>query len=300
MAVATGEKEVARESALTGVGKRSSRFNFEASGMLLQSILAVCLIALFVAFALFPGIITSYDPLELNTSQAFLSPSWSHLFGTDVAGRDLFSRVVHGTRYSLGMAIVIVISGSIFGVIFGAISGYFGGALDELMMRIVDIFLAFPTFVLAMAIAATVGRGMTSLVIALAIIWWPSYARMIRGMVLSIKESQHIEAARAIGMTDSRILQRHIIPLTFREINVRVTTEIGYALVAVTSLSFIGLGAQQPTPEWGLILADARRYITGAWWYPIFPGAAITLVTFAFSLLGDSLAELTGPDSRRR
>jgi peptide/nickel transport system permease protein len=158
-------------------------------------------------------------------------------------------------------------------------------------MRIVDIFLAFPAFVLAMAIAAVSGRGIRSVIVALAIIWWPGYARMIRGMVLGLKENVWVEAARAMGAPRGRIIFRHILPFTVAELNVRFTVEIGYALVAVTSLSFIGLGADRPTPEWGLMIADGRRYVTGAWWYPIFPGIAIYVATVIFSLFGDALAE---------
>jgi peptide/nickel transport system permease protein len=159
------------------------------------------------------------------------------------------------------------------------------------MMRIVDIFLAFPAFVLAMAIAVATGRGIRGVIISLSIIWWPGYARMIRGMVLGLKENVWVDAARALGAPSSRIILRHILPFTVAELNVRITVEIGYALVAVTSLSFIGLGAQKPTPEWGLLIADGRRYVTGAWWYPIFPGIAIYVATTVFSLFGDALAE---------
>jgi peptide/nickel transport system permease protein len=225
---------------------------------------------------------------------AFKSPAWSHPFGTDEAGRDIFTRVVHGTRYSLGMSLAIVLIAAAVGTLYGAVAGFAGRWVDEAMMRVVDIFLAFPAFVLAMAIAAAAGRGMRSVVVALAIIWWPGYARMIRGMVLSLKQNVWVDAARALGAPSSRVILRHILPFTVAELNVRITVEIGYALVAVTSLSFIGLGAERPTPEWGLLIADGRRYVTGAWWYPIFPGVAIYVATTIFSLFGDALSETRG------
>lgn len=243
--------------------------------------------------AVFPSLFSDQPTTGLFMRQALESPSWHHPFGTDEAGRDVFSRVIHGIRYSLGMALAIVLIGAVVGTLFGAIAGIAGGRVDELMMRVVDIFLAFPTFVLAMAVAAAAGRGMKSVVIALSIIWWPSYARMIRGMVLGIKENVWVESARSVGATTPRIIFHHILPFTSSQLNVRVTVDIGYALVAVTSLSFIGLGAQKPTPEWGLLIADGRQYVTSAWWYPIFPGIAIYVSTLIFSLLGDAIAEKT-------
>ncbi|HKG25888.1 MAG TPA: ABC transporter permease [Thermomicrobiales bacterium] len=252
------------------------------SGLLVLSLLVA---------ALFPDWISNKPTSGLNMKAAFKPPSWTYPFGTDEAGRDIFTRVVHGTRYSLGMALGIVLIAAVFGTVYGAISGFAAGWVDEAMMRVVDIFLAFPAFVLAMAIAVAAGRGIRSVVIALAIIWWPGYARMIRGMVLGLKENVWVDAARALGAPTSRLILRHILPFTVAELNVRITVEIGYALVAVTSLSFIGLGASRPTPEWGLLIADGRRYVTSAWWYPIFPGIAIYAATMVFSLFGDALAE---------
>jgi peptide/nickel transport system permease protein len=264
-----------------------------AHGLRRQPLLVVSgfLVLMLAIAALFPDLISNEPTAGLNMKEAFQAPSWSHPFGTDEAGRDIFTRVVHGTRYSLGMALSIVLIAAVFGTIYGAVAGFAGGWVDEVMMRVVDVFLAFPAFVLAMAIAVAVGRGMRSVVVALSIIWWPGYARMIRGMVLGLKENVWVEAARALGAPPARVIRRHILPFTVAELNVRITVEIGYALVAVTSLSFIGLGAQRPTPEWGLLIADGRRYVTGAWWYPIFPGVAIYLATVIFSFFGDALSE---------
>ena len=201
--------------------------------------------------AVAPGVFSNQPITGLYMKEAFraavLGASVRHRRG----GRDIFARVIHGTRYSLGMALSIVLIAASVGTVYGAIAGFAGGWLDELMMRIVDIFLAFPAFVLAMAIAAAAGRGMRSVVIALAIIWWPGYARMIRGMVLGLKENVWVDAARALGAPAPRLIVRHILPFTAAELNVRITVDIGYALVAVTSLSFIGLGAQRPTRSGG-------------------------------------------------
>jgi peptide/nickel transport system permease protein len=282
-AVATAE----RLAPPSGRTTRFARVLRQQPLLLVSGLLVVVLAVAAVA----PDVISDQPTTGLNMQDAFKGPSSDHLFGTDEAGRDIFTRVVHGTRYSLGMALSIVLLAAAFGTLYGAIAGFAGGWIDELLMRVVDIFLAFPAFVLAMAIAAAVGRGMRSLVIALAIIWWPGYARMIRGMVLSLKENVWVDAARALGASTPRLILRHVLPFTVAELNVRITVEIGYALVAVTSLSFIGLGAQRPTPEWGLLIADGRRYVTGAWWYPIFPGLAIYAATTIFSLFGDALSE---------
>ena len=252
------------------------------------------IVLVFVSFALFPSIIAHADPTELNVAGQFTPPSTEHWLGTDEVGRDLFSRIVHGTRYSLGMALGIVVTAAVFGTIVGAIAGFVGGIRDDIMMRIADVFLSLPTFVLAMAIAAVIGRGLVSLYVALSIIWWPVYARLARGMILSLRERLHVESARALGARGPYIIRRHILGFMLKEINVRITIDIGFALVAVASLSFIGLGASRPTPEWGLLLADARQYITGSWWYPVFPGIAITVATVGFSMVGDGLTKVIG------
>jgi peptide/nickel transport system permease protein len=261
-------------------------------------LVSLILLVLLLLAVFLPGVYSSQPTTGLFMRQALEAPSLAHPFGTDEAGRDVFSRVMHGTRYSLGMAFLIVVTGAIFGTAYGAVAGVVGGRVSEVMMRVVDIFLAFPAFVLAMAVAAAVGRGISSVIIALAIIWWPSYARLIRGMVLGLRENVWVEAAQSLGASRSRIIVRHILPFTTAELNVRFTVDIGYALVAVTSLSFIGLGAQRPTPEWGVLIADGRQYVTSAWWYPIFPGIAIYVSTLVFSLLGDALGE--GSKSSRR
>lgn len=256
--------------------------------------LALLVVAVLAAFTLLPGLIAPHDPIALAMADRLKPPSFTHLFGTDEGGRDIFSRVVYGTRYSLGVAIVIVFASALFGVVYGAISGMARGWVDDLMMRIVDLFFGFPALVLALAMAASIGRGLDSVALSLSIIWWPGYARLVRGEVLRLRERPHVEAARALGVSDFAILRRHIIPFVAQEVNVRVTTDIGYALVAVTALSFLGLGANSPTPEWGLLIRDSRPYFGSAWWYLVFPGTMIMLTATAFSLIGDALASRRG------
>lgn len=238
----------------------------------------------------FPGLFAHGDPIALDPANALLSPSSSHLFGTDEVGRDLYTRVIYGARNSLGVTFVIVLPSAIFGVIYGAIAGWIGRWADAIMMRIVDIVLAFPIFILAMAIAGVRGRGLSSVAISLVLIWWPSYARLVRGKFLTLRTTTYVEAARALGVTNRSIIRRHLLPFVFDELNVRVTSDIGYALVAVTSLSFLGVGAQSPTAEWGLLISDSRTYSLQAWWYLVFPGVTLVVATLIFTFLGDTIA----------
>ena len=255
------------------------------------TLFAAAVVLMLLAFAIAPGLIATSDPIKLDVPNRLVPPSLAHPFGTDEGGRDIFSRVVFGTRNSLGIAVTVVLGSAMFGILVGAVAGLAGGAVDELLMRIVDLFLAFPAFVLALALAASLGRGLGSIALALAIIWWPGYARLVRGEILALREQQHVETARALGVRGLRLVRRHMLPFMTRSVNVRITTDIGYALVAVTALSFLGLGAQSPTPEWGLLIRDSRSYFGSAWWYLLAPGFMVMLTTVAFSLIGDAVAE---------
>jgi peptide/nickel transport system permease protein len=255
------------------------------------TLFAAAVVLMLLAFAIAPGLIATSDPIKLDVPNRLVPPSFAHPFGTDEGGRDIFSRVVFGTRNSLGIAVTVVLGSAMFGILVGAVAGLAGGAVDELLMRIVDLFLAFPAFVLALALAASLGRGLGSIALALAIIWWPGYARLVRGEILALREQQHVETARALGVRGLRLVRRHMLPFMTRSVNVRITTDIGYALVAVTALSFLGLGAQSPTPEWGLLIRDSRSYFGSAWWYLLAPGFMVMLTTVAFSLIGDAVAE---------
>ncbi len=250
---------------------------------------AVAFLLLLIVCTLIPGLIAPHDPGTLDVVNRLKPPSSAHLFGTDEAGRDIFSRVVHGTRYSLGVALAIVASAVVIGTIYGLISGMAARWLDNMMMRFVDLVFGFPALVLAFAISAAIGRGLDSVTIALALIWWPGFARLVRGEVLRVKGLPHVDAARAMGVPGRRIVTRHIPPFVLGAVNVRATTDVGYALVAVTALSFLGLGATSPTPEWGLLIRDSRPYFGTTWWYLVFPGGIIMLTATAFSLVGDAL-----------
>ena len=255
---------------------------------------ALLVVAMLAAFALFPTAIAPSDPIILDIAHRLQPPGPAHLLGTDEAGRDILSRIIHGTRYSLGVSVAIVLAAALFGVAYGAVSGMAGRRVDEVMMRIVDLFFGFPALVLALAVAAAIGHGLDSVALSLGAIWWPGYARLVRGEVLRLRERPHVEAARALGVATPTLLARHILPFVLQAVNVRVTTDIGYALVAVTALSFLGLGADSPTPEWGLLIRDSRPYFGSAWWYLVFPGTMIMLTAASFSIIGDWLAARRG------
>jgi len=238
---------------------------------------------------LIPGAVAPHDPYSLKVSNRFASPSGEHLFGTDQTGRDIFSRVIHGARYSIGSALLIVGSASVIGTIYGALAAWYGGLADRLLVRVLDVFLAFPYLIFAMAVAASLGRGLNSTLVALILLWWPSYARMVRGQVKSILNEYHVMAAQTLGAKRSQILRWHVIPHTYNQILVRITLDIGNALVALTGLSFLGLGAQPPTPEWGRLVAQSKQFVLNAWWYAVFPGVVIFVVVLNFVLLGDAI-----------
>jgi peptide/nickel transport system permease protein len=268
------------------------RFRPGSSQLLLG--FALLVVAMLAAFALFPTAIAPSDPIILDIAHRLQPPGPAHLLGTDEAGRDILSRIIHGTRYSLGVSVAIVLAAALFGVAYGAVSGMAGRRVDEVMMRIVDLFFGFPALVLALAVAAAIGHGLDSVALSLGAIWWPGYARLVRGEVLRLRERPHVEAARALGVATPTLLARHILPFVLQAVNVRVTTDIGYALVAVTALSFLGLGADSPTPEWGLLIRDSRPYFGSAWWYLVFPGTMIMLTAASFSIIGDWLAARRG------
>ena len=271
------------------------------------NLIGTCLVALFfimsvVGFLDERGLqLTPSDPYAQDiTGSKLISPSWDHPFGTDELGRDVFSRIVVGTWTSLQVAFVVLIFAVSVGTVVGAISGYLGGMADEILMRITDMFLAFPALVLAIAIAATLGRSLTNTMIALSTVFWPWYARLVRAQVLTIRERDFVTAGRSLGISPLRLIFRHILPNAIPIVIIQVTLDVGYAILATSSLSFIGLGAAPPSAEWGTMLADARNYFRDAWWYTTFPGLALTLTVFAFNVLGDGLQDALDPRSGRR
>ncbi|MXZ67915.1 MAG: ABC transporter permease [Acidimicrobiia bacterium] len=250
---------------------------------------AVGTVLVLAALVLIPGLLAPADPYKLDIINRFTPPHGGNLFGTDDSGRDILSRVIHGARYSIGSAVLIITVAALVGTVYGSLAAWYGGILDRLLMRTVDVFLAFPYLVFAMAVAASMGRGLTSTIVALSLLWWPSYARMIRGQVKSILNDYHIRAATTLGARRGQILRWHVIPHTYNQLLVRFTLDIGNALVALTGLAFLGLGATPPLPEWGRMVADSKQFALLAWWYAVFPGVVIFATVLNFVLLGEAL-----------
>ncbi|MEM1532630.1 MAG: ABC transporter permease [Desulfurococcaceae archaeon] len=248
--------------------------------------------------------ITPYNPIEIDFSLVALKrlqpPSLQHPFGTDEYGRDLFSRVLAGARVSLIVSLAVMSIAIPVGLVLGLIAGYYGGIIDEVIMRITDVFLSFPGLVLAIAFSATLGAGLFSAMLALSIVWWPSYVRVVRAQVLVVREQLFIEAAKAMGVSTRRILFKHILPNSVTPLLVLVTLDFGSVILASSALSFIGLGAQPPTPEWGRLVADGRKWFPDKWWYSFFPGLAILITVLGFNILGDGLRDILDPRFRRR
>jgi peptide/nickel transport system permease protein len=252
------------------------------------------LITCWVLLALGAGVIAPYHP-DGHDLQSFLQPpSWAHPFGTDNFGRDVFSRVIHGARVDLEMGIMGVIWPFMLGTLLGSLAGYFGGVTDMLIMRLVDITLAFPFLVLMIAIIAVLGPGLTSFYIAMALVGWVSYARLVRAQILVLKSSEFILAARNLGYGPLRIIFRHILPNALVPSIVFSMSDIVLVILAGSSISYLGLGVQPPTAEWGVMIAEGKNFMTTAWWITAFPGLAIVFLALGFSLLADGLGERLG------
>ncbi len=259
------------------------------------------IVAVFLILSLFGEALAPHDPYDQDiTNSKLKAPSWEHPLGTDELGRDVLSRIVTGTRVSLQVAVVVLGFAVTFGTLVGAVAGFVGGFVDEVLMRFTDMFLAFPALVLAIVIAATLGRDLTNTMIALSTVFWPWYARLVRAQVLSIKERDFVTAGRSLGLSSSRLLLRHVLPNAVSVVIIQLTLDVGYAILATSSLSFIGLGAQPPSPEWGTMMSTARTYFRDAWWYTTFPGLALTVTVFAFNVLGDGLQDALDPRSSHR
>ncbi len=265
-----------------------------------SSIIAMLGVLLLIALALFGTAIAPYSPGALDLANQFSGPGAQHLFGTDDLGRDIFSRVIVGTQYSL-MAVVIVLSiALVVGIIVGASAGYIGGLTDEVLMRVTDIFLAFPGIVLALAIAAALGPSITNGVIAIAAIWWPTYARLVRGQVLALKNNDYVDAARSLGSSNVRIIVSHILRNGIAPVLVQLTLDMGNVLVTFAGLSYLGLGAPVGTAEWGAMVNAGQTNILTNWWLSTFPGLAIFLTALDLNLLGDMFQDILAPGAARR
>jgi peptide/nickel transport system permease protein len=239
--------------------------------------------------------LTPYDPVKLAMTDRFLPPSLVHPFGTDEFGRDILTRVIYGTPISFQIALVAVVVATLFGVTIGVVSAYFGGWVDLTLQRGVDIMLAFPGLLLALAVIAALGPSITNVMLAVGIGSTPFFARLVRGSVLTVREEEYVTAARVTGANDARIVGRYILPNVLSPIVVLISQQVGWAVLSAAALSFVGLGAQPPTPEWGAMLSRGRDYLHEQWWIATFPGIAIAVMVLGFNLFGDGLRDILDP-----
>ena len=260
-----------------------------------MSLLGLTIVLFFAVVAAFAPLIAPFNPQAMELGNSFAAPSIEHLFGTDKLGRDVLSRIIFGGRYDLGLTLVTVLLTMTLGLSIGTIAAFFGGSLDTLLMRTIDIMLAFPAFALALALVTFLGPSLFNIVLILAATRFPRYARLIRGTVLSIKSREYVEAARMVGTSNSAIIMRHILPNSLAPVIVYATLDLGSIITALAGLSFLGVGIQPPTPDWGLMLTDARNNLVIAPWTAIFPGLTISLVVIGFNLLGDGLRDALDP-----
>jgi peptide/nickel transport system permease protein len=252
-------------------------------------------LAVLVAVSLFPQAIATRDPYAIDADARLRPPSLAHPFGTDELGRDVWSRVAHGTRISLAAALLVVAVSGAVGTALGLVAGYAGGPADELVMRVSDVFIAFPALIMAMGITAFLGPGLGHAMVAVIVIWWPQYARLARAQVVAETVKPYVEAARAVGRSGLGVLVRHVVPNAWVPLLIKATLDLGVALLLTASLSFLGLGAKPPTPELGALVTQGREHLMTAWWYSTFPGLVMFAAVFACNLLGDSLRDALDP-----
>ena len=259
------------------------------------AMVGLAIVLALVAVALLANVLAPYPPTVGELSQRLLPPSATHFFGTDDQGRDIFSRLLHGSRITLFVVALVAVLAAPVGLLVGTASGYAGGWVDAVLMRITDIFLAFPRLILALAFVAALGPGIENAVIAIAITSWPPYARIARAETLSIRQADYISAVKLLGASPLRIVLRHVMPLCVPSVIVRVTLDIAGIILTAAGLGFLGLGAQPPMPEWGAMIAAGRAYVLDQWWVAAAPGAAIFIVSLGFNLLGDGLRDALDP-----
>lgn len=264
---------------------------------------AFIIIGILVVVAILAPVLAPYPEQGrggANMAEKLLAPSAGHWLGTDEMGRDILSRILFGARISLVISTITIALALLIAVPLGVISGYYGGVVDEILMRVTDVFLSFPPLLIAIVVASFMGPSLKNAVIAIVIAWWPWYARVIRAQVLAMKERPFVAAARCIGTSNWTIMFSHILPNCIAPVIIQASMDMGSVLITAASLSFIGLGAQAPQPEWGLIVSTARRYILDSWWYSVFPGLAIFITVLSFNLIGDGLREVLDPRTRVR
>ncbi len=271
----------------TWLGLKTNRLAMVGLGIILTLIL----------MAIFADVLAPYNPVQGGSlqSQRLLPPSWTHLMGTDDLSRDIWSRMVYGSRVTLLVVALVTVIATPVGLFVGTISGYFGGWIDRVLMRVTDIFLAFPQLVLALAFAAALGPGIENAIIAIAITSWPPYARLARAETLTIRNSDFIAATRLQGASSARIIWGHVVPLCLSSVIIRVTLDMAGIIIIAAGLGFLGLGAQPPQPEWGAMVAEGRQFIIDNWWVSTMPGLAIFVVSLGFNFLGDGLRDVLDP-----
>lgn len=257
------------------------------------------IVGLVVLVGLLAPVLAPYDPNLMDIPARLQGPSSAHPFGTDEMGRDILSRVMYGARISIAVGVIIVAVSAAIGVVLGSLSGYFGGRIDQAVMAVTDMILAFPSMVLALALTAAMGPGLLNTMLAVIIVRIPMYTRLMRGQVLVQKEQQYVRAARTFGEKPFWIVARHIVPNCLTPLMVQMTLGIGDAILIASSMSFIGLGAQPPTPEWGAMISTARVYAIDQWWYAAFPGLSILITIMGFNLIGDGIRDILDPRSRK-
>ena len=263
------------------------------------NILAIAIIAAFATCAVLAPFLAPYDPLAQTLGSRLQPPSAEHWLGTDQLGRDILSRLLYGARISLVIGVVVVGLAGIFGTFIGLVAGYAGGLADEALMRLTEVFLAFPPLILAMAIAGALGPSLTNAIIAIAAVTWAVYARLARGQLLSLRRREYVEAARSIGASPARVIARHLLPNAIAPLMIQASFDMGAAIIAAAGLSFIGFGAQPPTSEWGVMISEGRNFISTQPWLSLFPGLAILFAVGAFNVLGDGLRDVLDPRLRR-
>jgi peptide/nickel transport system permease protein len=268
---------------------------FRANGLAMVGLVTV---AIMIAASIAAPLLALQDPSTQDLAGRLAPPSFAHWFGTDELGRDIYARILYGGRVTLGMVVAVVLLVAPLGLAVGSVAGYLGGLADRVLMRVTDVFLAFPRLVLALAFVAALRPGITSAVIAIALTAWPPYARLARADTLTVRGSDFIAAVRLTGASSARIILRHIVPLCLSSVIVRVTLDMSGIILTAAALGFLGMGAQPPMPEWGTMIASSRAFILDQWWVPTIPGVAIFVASLAFNLLGDGLRDVLDPRQR--
>jgi peptide/nickel transport system permease protein len=252
-----------------------------------------------ILVAIFAPLLATHDPYDQVLKDRLAYISSDHYFGVDGLGRDIYSRVVYGARVTLTIAFLVALISTPLGMVIGVTAGYFGGAMDEILMRLSDVFLAFPKLILAIAFAAALGPGVENAIVAIAVANWPGYARLARAETLSVKNNDYIQVMRTLGAGNLRIMVGHITPMCLSSIIVRMSLDMGTIILTAAGLGFLGLGAQPPTPEWGLMVSDGRQFLVDQWWVSTLPGFAILVVVMGFNLVGDGIRDILDPHQRQ-